>query len=275
MASLLIVFREVLEAALIVGIIAAVTKGVPGRSRWILGGVSAGVLGAIVVALFADQIADLAEGVGQEIFNASVLFAAVLLLSWHNVWMAKHGKEIAAHVGRVGSKVKDGAEPMYALAMVIGVAVLREGSEIVLFLYGIAAAGGGASDMALGSFFGLLTGAALGAILYFGLLRIPLRYFFSATSWMILLLAAGMAANGANYLNQADVLPALGYAIWDTSWLLSDQGFLGELLHILIGYSSQPSGIQILFYFSTILIVGSLMILTNKQMAAAHAKSAR
>lgn len=274
MASLLIVFREVLEAALIVSIIAAVTKGVPGRTKWVLGGIGAGILGAIVVALFADQIADLAEGVGQEIFNASVLFAAVLLLSWHNVWMAKHGKEIANHVGKVGHQVKDGAEPMYALVTVIGVAVLREGSEIVLFLYGIAASGGAASEMAMGSFLGLLAGATLGLVLYFGLLRIPLRYFFSATSWMILLLAAGMAANGANFLNQADILPALGYGIWDTSWLLSDQGFLGEVLHILVGYSAQPSGIQILFYFSTILIVGSLMFMTNKKMAAEYAKKA-
>lgn len=274
MASLLIVFREVLEAALIVSIIAAVTKGVPGRSKWVMGGIGAGIFGAIIVALFANQIADLAEGVGQEIFNASVLFAAVLLLSWHNVWMAKHGKEIANHVGKVGREVKDGAEPMYALATVVGVAVLREGSEIVLFLYGIAASGGGASDMALGSFLGLLAGAALGLVLYFGLLKIPLRYFFSATSWMILLLAAGMAANGANFLNQADVLPALGTGIWDTSWLLSDQGLVGEVLHILIGYTARPSGIQILFYVLTILIVGSLMVMTQRSMARGIKKAA-
>lgn len=264
-ASLLIVFREVLEAALIISIIAAVTKGVPSRSKWMLGGIGAGVLGAIIVALFADQIADLAEGVGQEIFNAGVLFAAVALLSWHNVWMAKHGREIAQHVGKVGREVKDGAEPLYALTTVIAVAVLREGSEVVLFLYGISAAGSAGTDMALGSAIGLALGAALGFVLYFGLLRIPLRYFFSATSWLILLLAAGMAANGANYLNQADVLPALGYGVWDTSWLLSDQSVLGGLLHVLVGYSAEPSGIQVLFYFATILIVGGLMLMTNKK----------
>lgn len=273
MASLLIVFREVLEAALVVSIVAAATIEVKGRAKWIFGGIGAGIIGSLLVAGFANQIADLAEGVGQEIFNASVLFAAVLLLSWHNVWMAKHGKEIAQHVGRVGDKVKVGAEPMYALAIVVGVAILREGSEIVLFMYGIAASSSsGFADMALGSGLGLAAGIALGFVLYFGLLKIPLRYFFSVTSWMILLLAAGMAANGANFLNQADILPALGYGIWDTSWLLSDQSFLGKILHILIGYSAQPSGIQILFYTLTILVVGGLMILTNKKAAAAAAK---
>ncbi|MCH7806834.1 MAG: FTR1 family protein [Proteobacteria bacterium] len=266
MASLLIVFREVLEAALVVSIVAAATVGVQGRAKWILGGIGAGIIGSLVVAGFANQIADAAEGVGQEIFNASVLFAAVFLLSWHNIWMARHGKEIAAQVGRVGGHVKEGAEPMYALAIVVGVAVLREGSEIVLFMYGIAASlNSGFADMAVGSAFGLAAGMALGFVLYFGLLKIPLRYFFSVTSWMILLLAAGMAANGANFLNQADILPALGYGIWDSSWLLSQESFLGEILHVLVGYSARPSGIQIVFYLLTILIVGGLMILTNKK----------
>ncbi len=266
-AALLIVFREVLEAALVVSIVAAATVEVEGRIKWILGGIGAGIIGSLLVAGFADQIAEAAEGVGQEIFNASVLFAAVLLLSWHNIWMAKHGKEIAAHVGRVGEQVKDGAEPMYALATVVGVAILREGSEIVLFMYGIAASANSSfSEMALGSAMGLAAGVALGMVLYFGLLRIPLRYFFSVTSWMILLLAAGMAANGANFLNQADILPALGYGVWDTSWLLPDNSFLGEILHVLIGYTAQPSGIQIVFYALVILIVGGLMVITNKKV---------
>ncbi len=273
-ASLLIVFREVMEAALVVSIVAAVTKGVPGRKRWISGGILAGIIGSLIVAFFANQISDAAEGVGQEIFNAGILFAAVFLLSWHNIWMAKHGREIAAHVGKVGEKVKGGAEPMYALAIVVGVAILREGSEIVLFMYGIAAAGSARIDMVYGSIIGLGAGLVLGVTLYYGLLRIPLRYFFSATSWMILLLAAGMAANGANFLNQADILPALGYGIWDTSWLLSDGSVVGGILHILIGYSAQPSGIQILFYALTILIVGGLMFLTNKKAALEAAKMA-
>lgn len=275
MASLLIVFREVLEAALIVSIVAAVTNGVPGRTRWVLSGIFAGIAGAVFVAFFADQIAEAAEGVGQEIFNASILFTAVLLLSWHNIWMARHGREIAQHVSRIGQQVKEGAEPLYALATVIGVAVLREGSEIVLFLYGIAAAGGGANDMMLGSGLGLCAGAALGFVLYFGLLKIPLRYFFSTTSWMILLLAAGLAGNGARYLSQADLLPSLGETVWDTSWLLSEETFFGEILHVLIGYSARPSGIQILFYLATVAIVGMFMLSTNWQATKVAAKFAK
>ncbi len=78
-----IVFREMLEAALIVGIVAAATRDVPKRGRWIVAGVLCGLLGAAIVAGFTDRISQLASGVGQEIFNASVLGIAVLMLGWH------------------------------------------------------------------------------------------------------------------------------------------------------------------------------------------------
>lgn len=269
LATAVVVFREVLEAALVIGIVAAATRGTPLRGRWITAGGALGILGAIVVALFANEISMAAEGLGQEIFNASVLFAAVLLLSWHNIWMAKHGRELAQKANTLGQAVAEGAEPLYALATVVGVAILREGSEVVLFLYGMAASIGGTSQLILGGTLGLAGGAAIGIALYFGLVSIPMRYFFAATSWMILLLAAGMASMGARYLVQADVLPALGDALWDSSWLLSERGIIGEILKTLIGYTAQPMGIQLIFYLGTIGIVGGLMMLTSRQMAAA------
>ena len=92
--SLLIVFREVFEAGLIVGIVMAVTSGVIGRGRWVAGGVAAGVLGACVVAVFTGGLSQLFSGNGQELFNAGILSFAVVMLGWHNVWMARHGREL-------------------------------------------------------------------------------------------------------------------------------------------------------------------------------------
>ncbi len=100
-----------------------------------------GVLGAGVVAMFAGVISDAFQGSGQELFNASVLGIAVVMLMWHNAWMARHGREIADEMQRVGAAVSEGSKPLTALAVVIGLAVLREGSEVVLFLYGIMAQG--------------------------------------------------------------------------------------------------------------------------------------
>src|SRR5436190_23696726 len=126
-ANLLLVFREVLEAALIVSIVAAATRGVPRRGAWIGGGIGAGVLGAVLVALFASGIADAMEGMGQEWFNAIVLLAAVAMIGWHVIWMSKHGRELAQHMKQVGSAVSAGSRPMTALLVVVAIAVLREG----------------------------------------------------------------------------------------------------------------------------------------------------
>jgi len=270
LGSAIIVFREVLEAALVIGIVMAGSKGVAGRSFWVAMGVLAGVLGAAIVAAFAGTIAAAASGMGQELFNASILFVAVVMLGWHCVWMGRHGRDIARHMTEVSRAVAAGSRPLYVLGIVVGIAVIREGSEVVLFLYGIAAGGGiGAVSLSIGGILGLIAGAAVGFILYFGLLRIPTRYLFSVTTWMIVFLAAGMAAQGAGFLVQADLLPALGRGIWDTSWLLSERSLLGKVLHTLIGYDARPSGIQLLFYAATLAIIGCLTYMYGRQSSPA------
>jgi high-affinity iron transporter len=256
----IIVFREVLEAALIVGIVMAASRGAPGRGRWVGGGILVGVLGALGVAAGAGAISEAAAGIGQELFDATVLFAAVGMLGWHNIWMSRHGRDLAAHAVQLGAAIRSGAEPLWALGFAVALAVLREGSEIVLFLYGIALAGqGGAVAMALGGAVGLALGVAAGTTIYCGLVSIPMRLVFTVTSWLVLLLAAGLASQGAAFLMQADLLPPLGANLWDTSFLLSDQSLPGRILHTLIGYTAQPAGIQLVFYLATLLIIGGLM----------------
>src|SRR3954462_10305237 len=145
LAALIIVFREVFEAGLIIGIVLAVTRTVPGRNLWVGGGVLAGVAGACLVAAFAGALSNLFAGMGQELFNASILGVAVVMLTWHNVWMARHGSELAGEMRAMGRAVAEGSKPLLALAVVVGVAVLREGSEVVLFLYGVLTTDGGSA----------------------------------------------------------------------------------------------------------------------------------
>jgi high-affinity iron transporter len=264
LATALIVFREVLEAALIVGIVLAASRGVYRRGVWVAGGVGIGVLGALLVAGFAEVIADAAAGMGQELLNATILFAAVVMLGWHNIWMGRHGREMADDAARLGRDVATGARPLYALATVVGLAALREGSELVLFLYSIATTEGGeVAPMLAGGALGLLAGAGTGFLLYHGLLRIPTRHLFQVTSWMILLLAAGMASQAAAFLVQADLLPELGPVVWDTSSLLADDSLVGKVLHTLVGYVSRPAGIQVVFYLATLATIGALMRLSG------------
>jgi len=252
LATAIIVFREVLEAALIIGILAAATRTIPGSRRWLVGGLLAGLLGAGVVAASTDAIGSLANGIGQELLNAIVLGIAVLMLAWHNIWMSSHGAALAAQAKSVGKNISDGTSECSALLVIVGLAVLREGSETVLFLYGIAASGDGGHTMLLGGVIGVLAGVALGYLIYAGLLRIPLRWFFTATAVLVLLLAAGMAAQAAHFLIQADLLPSLAAPLWDTSATLPESSWPGMLLHSLIGYDSHPTGMQLVFYLAAL-----------------------
>jgi high-affinity iron transporter len=259
LGALIIVFREVIEAGLIVGIVMAATRGVIGRGRWITIGIGGGVLGASIVAMFAGAISDAFQGAGQELFNAGVLGVAVIMLMWHNAWMARHGREIADEMRRVGAAVSEGAKPLTALAIVVGLAVLREGSEVVLFLYGIMASGTTGAALVVGGLLGIAAGAAFTALTYFGLLAIPNRHIFSVTSWLIALLAAGMAAQAMQFLNSAGVVVALDRPLWDTSWLLSEKSIFGRLLHTLIGYIDRPTEMQLIVYIATLFAMFLLM----------------
>lgn len=258
-AVALLVFREVLEAALIVSIVFAATRAVPGRTLFIASGIAFGVVGALLVALGAGFISNLAGGVGQDLFNAAVLLSAVVMIGWHVVWMSTHGREMALQMQAVGCAVKAGSRSLAVLLSVVALAVLREGSEIVLFLYGMAAGGIGASGLVGGIALGICGGSLMGIALYFGLLRIPLRHFFSVTNAMLMLLAAGLASDAAGFLVQSDRLPAWGTQIWNTSHFLSDDSVLGKTFGILIGYKAAPAGIQIAFYLATLALLAAGM----------------
>jgi high-affinity iron transporter len=266
LAALIIVFREVFEAGLIVGIVLAVTGSVPHRNRWIGGGVLAGALAACIVAAFTGVLSQLFSGMGQELFNAAILGVAVVMLTWHNVWMAHHGREMAGEMRAVGQAVAEGSKSLLALAVVVGVAVLREGSEVALFLYGVAASdGGSALSFAIGGLIGLALGAAVCLLTYFGLMRIPPRALFATTTALITLLAAGMAAQAVAFLERADWLNTLDTVVWDSGRLLSEKSIAGRTLHTLIGYTDQPTEMQLLVYVAVVLATVMLMRLTRSQ----------
>ena len=264
LSAAIIVFREVLEAALIIGIVLTATRGVTGRARSIVLGIAAGVGGACLVAYFADTLAQAAEGVGPELFNAAVLLVATAMLAWHNLWMAQHGRALAKEMNQVGQAVATGNRPVQALAIVVALAVLREGAEVVLFAYGIAAAGTDTGTLLLGGLLGIVAGITVGGALYFGLLRIPTRHLFSVTSALLVLLAAGMAAQASAFLIQAGILPAIKPVLWDTSAVLSEKSVFGQMLHTLVGYVDRPAGMQLLVYVFAVSLIGGLTMASRK-----------
>ena len=255
-AAALIVFRETLEAALFIGIVAAATRGLSGRSRWLAGGVLAGACGALALAAAAERIGSWAGGVGQDLVNVGILFFALAMLAWHCIWISPHGHEMAKNAKRLGSSIRDGGRAPWALTAAVALAVLREGAETVLFVAGLGAgAAGGTSGLLLGAGTGLVSGALVGVLIYLGLSFVSPRRLFALTNVLILLLAAAIASQLARALSQAGLVEFGGLQLWDSSSFLASDSPLGALLHALVGYDDRPSALQLAFYLGTLLVI--------------------
>lgn len=256
-AAALVVFREILEAAMIVTIIMAATRGVRHRGFWVGAGVGAGVLGAALVGLLTTSISGLFNGVGQEVTNAAILFMAVALIGWHVVWMSQHGREIAAEMRQKCAGISSGEKHLSMLAVIVALAVMREGSEVALMLQGLWASGA-VNNVIGGSLLGLTAGLAISILMYFGFVSLPIGRVFALTNFILVMIAAGMAARAGNFLAQAGWLPELGNRLWDSSAIVSDQGFLGQILSAFTGYIARPNGIELVFYAGTIAVITTL-----------------
>jgi len=254
-----IVFREILEVALVIGIVMAATRGLPGRVNLILAGLGLGILGSAIIAFFTQSISEAIDGIGQEVFNAAIMFTAVAFLSWTVIWMKTHGRQLAQNIKAVGADVVSGKKSAYVITGVVALATFREGAEIALFTYGMTASGAYTlAQIAMGGAIGALGGTIVGAMLYFGLLKASQRYLFTVTSWLLIILTAGMAAQGANFLIAAGVLPAIVPQMWDTSAILAGNSFLGETLKVMVGYTPKPTGMELIFYSTVLIVVGAL-----------------
>ncbi len=259
-SSFIIVFREMLEMALVLGVLLAATKGAASARHWIAAGAGIGVMGAVIVALLMEELENAMQGDGEFLFNAVVLALASVMIGWTVIWMRQHGREMAERMKSVGRSVTEGSLPHTALLFVALAAVLREGSEAVFFLFGFAQSGADTASLFSGGLAGMVTGVLIGYVVYQGLIHIPLKNLFQVTGWLLMLLAAGMASQAAWNLIVIDMLPPIIESMWNSSAWLSQESMVGELLHVLIGYDDNPSGMQLLVF----VIALSFMLLLDR-----------
>ena len=255
----IIVFREVLEIALILGILLVATRGLRSRERWIGMGMCAGVCGSFLLALFVRRISNALEGMGQEVFNATVLLLSAVLIGWTVVWMRRNAATITREVKEAGRAVAQGEKPLYTLAVVMALSVLRDGSEIVMLTYGSMVSGRTISAIMVGGTIGLLAGAAAGIGICYGFLKFATRHIFNATSWMLILLAAGMVSQAMGFLSAAGYVPEIVYPLWDSSAIIKESSLIGVILHTLVGYCDRPSGIQFISYLLTFTGIAAIL----------------
>lgn len=249
----IVVFREVLEIALILGILISATKEINGRANWIISGLVLGILISISLAYFTDQISASLDGMGQEFFNGLILLGASFMIGWTVLWMQKHARTISGELKRLSNSVREGRKPLYALMIAVLLSVIREGTEIVLFTYSYYVSGVKIYSIISGLVVGIFCGVASGFILYFGIIKAFGKYFFAITSWLLIFFASGISASGIGFWINGDIIPALGNPAIDLSSFIAQESLMGKFLNIFFGYIDKPAGMQILIYFLTLI----------------------
>lgn len=255
-ASFLIMLREGLEAALIIGIILAYLAKTGHRSR--SGSVWTGTLAAVLMSVLAGGLifmtAGSIEGRAEELFEGIAMLTAAAVLTYMIFWMRRQAINIRAHLqAQVNTALE--SRSVLALGLLAFVAVGREGIETALFMFAAAQA---ASPYAttVGGLLGLGAAAVLGYLLYRGTYRMNLRAFFNVTSILLLLFAAGLLAHGIHEFHEAAVIPAVIEHVWDINPVLNEASTLGSFLKALFGYNGDPSLIEVLAWVGYLVVVG-------------------
>lgn len=250
--SFLVTFREGVEIALVVAIVLGYLGRTGNRDRF--GAVWAGVVAAAAVsvafgALLHYTAAGL-SGAALEAFEGITMLAAVAVLTWMVFWMRRQ----ATTIGRALRDEVDVAVAGGSLVALVGLAfsaVIREGFETVLFLFaGSTAANDDALGFVSGGVLGFILAGAVGAVIYQGAHRLPVRRFFAVSGVVVLILAAGLLSNGLAELMESGLIPRLGGRPWDTDAILSTTDGVGRFMHTLLGYDSAPTIGQIAAYFT-------------------------
>lgn len=268
--TFIILFRESLEISIILSIIFAATNNLKNRNIYIILGLLAGILGASIIAIFTNKISHALSGYGQEIANAIILLTATMLICWTIVWMKNHGKQLTTQIKSTEQRIARGEISLYSMSFIIALAIFREGSEIVLFMHSIFALNTySIFDVLLSSLGGLFSGVIVGMLIYFGILKISGKYLFNVTATLLALIAAGMSAQAATLLQATGYLNfGSSQPLWDSSSLITDNGFIGTTLNIIAGYISRPNIIELLFYLGTLIILIVAIYLTGQKSKA-------
>ena len=258
-ATLLIVFRETLEAGLIVGIILTMLSRM--RAMQYASHVWASVAAAVGLSILAGWALGLAtastQGQWEKIIEGCISLVACGVLTWMVFWMDRQAKRLRPEI-ETQIKWAVSRTQLAAIMALPFLAVFREGAETVLFLQAVAIQSGGTVS-GLGALLGGGLAVAVTAAIFVGGRQVPLKTLFRSTGVLLLLIAAGMLAYGIHELQELGWIPMGISPIWNINHLLNEKAGLGSFLKALFGYNGNPSLIEVLGYAGYLIVVGTLL----------------
>ncbi len=252
--AVVLVLREILEAALLISVLLVFThlfqkswdRSFVLRTSWVAYSIVVGCLGAAAYSHYTPQISEMFDYVGQEIFNASVHLISFILILVLVFFVPSN--RLAQRVSR--------RSQVAALCMIgiVMFAIIREGSEIMQYVGGIASQAENFTPVMLGGFIGAGIGVSTGVLLFYGLINLSVSWSFRVSLILLCLIAGNMGSQAVLLLTQADWLPYTPIA-WNTSAVLPENSIVGHLLYALIGYEATPSVLQVSIYLLGIILI--------------------
>jgi high-affinity iron transporter len=239
--------REGLEAALIVGIVAAFLRKQERTDllRWVWVGVSAAVLLCLGVGAVLEAVSRDLPQRQQEGLETVIGALAVVMVTYMVVWMRRHSRELKGSLeGAAASALTTGSGR--ALVAMAFLAVIREGFETVVFLMATFNESGSGAAPVAGAVLGILVAVVLGYGVYRGGVRINLSKFFRATGLVLVLVAAGLVMTALHTAHEADWLNAGQQSTVDLSWLVHPGSVQASLLTGMLGMQPRPVLVEVL-----------------------------
>lgn len=251
----LVIFREMLEISLILGIVSAATKSVKNSRIYIVAGIMGGFICSAIVAFFITRLTSSLSGYGEEMMDVAIIMITVLVVGSMAIWVKNSGARFNEKVGKLSAQ-DDSLSARVMLVLVVATTVFREGTEIVLFIHAIASAYTlESTDYAIGFAVGMIAGVGAAVAISYGLSRIAVKYLFKVSFVLLSLVAASLASEAAGILTSLGMVDILSMPIWDSEEFIPDFSLVGRILKMLIGYNAKPNGLQVIFYAATLLLI--------------------
>ena len=253
LSSVIIVLREVLEAALLFSVLMALTSRLALSFKWAGWSLAGGIIGAALYAINVDTVSDWIDGVGQEVVNASLQLGIYTLTLVFLVLLAY----------RISTERRCCALAITTvMAVAVSLALTREGFEVVIYLYSTMFENQHMPAVVMGAIIGSSIGISIGILFYYMLRNLTVRWSVNIGVFLLVMVAAGMSSQAALLLIQADILPSQ-LPLWNTGDWLSETSVTGQLLYALAGYESTPTAVQAGFYFGGLLLLAFSYLITR------------
>ncbi|MBW2941201.1 FTR1 family protein [Zhongshania aquimaris] len=248
LTSVIIVLREVLEAALLVSILMSLCFKLGIERSWFKWGVLGGVVGSIGLGSQLGFISSLFGGIGQEVVDAGLQIFIYICLLYICVEFINHYYQRHAVSGTLRA----------VLVIIILCAMSREGSEIYIYLSAFQSLPHASVSLYSGSIIGLGIGLSCCALFYYCLLSFSLLRTLILGCMLLTVVASGMLLQAGKMLIQADLLP--DGQLWDSSAVLSEESLSGQLLYALAGYEATPAPAQLVLYLFGVVCMAAVVL---------------